>query len=170
VARKQRKGFLQKVKAAIKIQKVWRGYFVYKKFHYVLASCKYVDDEDFDYSGVDESLFTLPDQELDWKLQINFPSSFSVHNYNATNVEDTPRDLPHVVDENMKPTNDEFKHLVKVNLQSVATVSHQPPQEQLEDWNFKNTKTRDLFMKREKRLAHLETKHQNRLGMYICHQ
>ncbi len=72
------------------IQKMWRGYHVYKKYHDVLASCKYIDNDDFDYSGntssgtklttigVDEAMFMVP-EDLEEQVQFHLPSSFAVH-------------------------------------------------------------------------------------------
>jgi hypothetical protein len=89
-----RKEQIKYTNAAIKIQKLWRGYQQHKYFKNLLDSCRYEDEDDFDYGGsvihcttniqgVDEAEFMIA-EDLD--LEFSFPSSFAVHSkYLITN-------------------------------------------------------------------------------------
>ncbi len=45
------KEFIKCTKAALMIQKTWRGFYQHKRFKALLANCRYEDEDDFEYGG-----------------------------------------------------------------------------------------------------------------------
>lgn len=164
-----------KRKAAIKIQKVWRGHHIYVQFKQILSTYLHPLDDiaDIDIDEL-ESWYTPPEDLLLFDLEVDsFPSSFSVHHMYTppppTQPSSTSTPLQRqIANSEVKKQPEEIQplpssSLINNSLPSSPLLSNSLPKSVLqEDWyfvlnflkqrNFTSEQAREAYLRRQQKL------------------